>query len=86
MIAALRDPQLAREYTKNPERLHHHNMNAPAWWMFKKKSQIYCDAFAPKTPRQLMPFAMSPTFSYEKFQSFEPNFVHIYASLVNPLW
>jgi hypothetical protein len=25
-----------------------------------------------------MPFAMSPTFSDEKFRSFEPNFVHIY--------
>jgi hypothetical protein len=25
-----------------------------------------------------MPFAMSPTFSEEKFRSFEPNFVHIY--------
>lgn len=78
MVAALRDPALAAEFTKNPEMLLHHDMNPPPWWNFKKKQRIYTDAFAPKTPRQLMPFAMSPTFSDEKFRSFEPNFVHIY--------
>lgn len=78
VFAALRTPALALQYTKNPELLLHHDMNAPAWWLFKKKERIYIDAFAPKTPRQLMPFAMSPLFSDEKFRSFEPNFVHIY--------
>ena len=77
VFAALRDPKLAMKYGRNPELLLHHDMNPPAWWNFKKKEKIYCDAFAPKTPRQLMPFAMSPTFSDEKFRSFEPNFVHI---------
>jgi len=79
MFAALRNPELAKDYTAHPEKLLHHDMNAPAWWLFKKKTQIYCDGFAPKTPRQLMPFAMSPVFSDEKFHSFEPNFVQIYA-------
>jgi len=77
VFAGLRDPKLGMKYAKNPELLLHHDMNPPAWWNFKKKEKIYCDAFAPKTPRQLMPFAMSPLFSDEKFQSFEPNFVHI---------
>ncbi len=79
VFAALRNPKLAAAYTKDPSLLHHHDMNAPAWWLFAKKEKIYCDAFAPKTPRQLMPFAMSPTFSDEQFHSFEPNFVHIKA-------
>lgn len=83
VFAALRNPELAREYTADPSKLHHHDMNAPAWWNFSKKEKIYCDAFAPKTPRQLMPFAMSPIFSDEKFQSFEPNFVHIKAYIDN---
>lgn len=83
VFAALRDPALAAEYFKNPELLHHHDMNAPAWWLYKYKEKIYCDAFAPKTPRQLMPFAMSPIYSDAKFQSFEPNFVHIQAYIEN---
>ena len=78
LFAALRNPELAREFSNHPEMLLHHDMNPPPWWNFKKKSRIYADAFAPKTPRQLMPFAMSPLFSDEKFRSFEPNFVHIY--------
>lgn len=79
VFAGLRDPKLGMEYTKHPEMLMHHDMNPPAWWNFKHKEKIYCDAFAPKTPRQLMPFAMSPLFSNEQFYSFEPNFVHIKA-------
>lgn len=78
VFAALRDVKLGMQFSKNPELLLHHDMNPPPWWNFKKKARIYADAFAPKTPRQLMPFAMSPTFSDEKFRSFEPNFVHIY--------
>lgn len=78
MFIALRDPALAREFNKHPELLLHHDMNPPPWWNFKKKTRIYTDAFAPKTPRQLMPFAMSPLFSDAKFRSFEPNFVHIF--------
>lgn len=78
VFAGLRNPELGQRFTKNPELLLHHDMNPPPWWNFKKKTRIYADAFAPKTPRQLMPFAMSPLFSDEKFRSFEPNFVHIY--------
>jgi len=78
VFAGLRDPKLGRQFAEHPEMLLHHDMNPPPWWNFKKKTRIYADAFAPKTPRQLMPFAMSPTFSDAKFRSFEPNFVHIY--------
>lgn len=78
VFAGLRDAKLGRQFTQHPELLLHHDMNPPPWWNFKKKTRIYADAFAPKTPRQLMPFAMSPLFSDEKFRSFEPNFVHIY--------
>lgn len=78
VVAALRDIKLSIQFSQHPEMLLHHDMNPPPWWNFKKKTRIYTDAFAPKTPRQLMPFAMSPTFSDEKFHSFEPNFVHIY--------
>lgn len=79
VFAGLRDPERGRMYLQHPEVMLHHDMNPPAWWNFKHKKYIYADAFAPPTPRQLMPFAASPTFSMETFQSFEPNFVHIKA-------
>ncbi len=79
VFEALRNPMLARDYMQHPEKLRHHDMNTPAWWLFKKKEKLYCDAFAPKTPRQMMLFAMSPIFSEKMFRSLEPNFVHIQA-------
>lgn len=79
VFAGLRDPERGKLYTEHPEELMHHDMNPPAWWNYKKKDMIYADAFAPKTPRQLMPFAYSPFHSLEKFYSFEENFVHIQA-------
>lgn len=79
VFAGLRDPERGKLYTEHPEELLHHDINPPAWWNFKKKEMIYADAFAPKTPRQLMPFAFSPLHTLEQFYGFEENFVHIYA-------
>ncbi len=78
MIAGTQNLEIARQLMAHPEMLLHHNMNPPPWWNFKKKTRIYADAFAPKTPRQLMPFARSLTASDEQFEALEPNFVHIY--------
>jgi mono/diheme cytochrome c family protein len=78
MIAGAQNPAFGRELTENPDLLLHHNMNPPPWWNFKKKARIYADAFAPKTPRQLMPFARSLAASDEQFHALESNFVHIY--------
>jgi mono/diheme cytochrome c family protein len=64
----------------NPDMLLHHDMNPPAWWTTKKKNRLYSDAYAPKTPRQNMPFArMRNQPGWEaKWQALEPTFVHIY--------
>ncbi len=78
MIAGAQNPEVGRELAKNPEQLLHHNMNPPPWWNFDKKARIYADAFAPKTPRQLMPFARSLAATDEQFEALESNFVHIY--------
>lgn len=78
MLAGAANFEVARVLMDNPEILLHHNMDPPPWWHFKKKDRIYADAFAPKTPRQLMPFARSLTASDEVFEALEPNFVHIY--------
>ncbi len=78
MLAGVQIPEVGRALIANPELLLHHNMNTPPWWISKKKTRLYADAFAPKTPRQLMPFARALGASNEVFQSLEPNFVHIY--------
>jgi len=66
---------------KDPDMLLHHDMNPPAWWTTKKKTRLYTDAFAPKTPRQNMPFARARGSSkdwQEKWHALEPQFVHVY--------
>ena len=35
VFAALRNPMLAQDYMRHPEKLLHHDMNAPAWWHYK---------------------------------------------------
>ena len=78
MLVGAQNYQIGRKFMENPDLLLHHDMNAPPWWHFKKKQRIYADAFAPKTPRQLMPFARALNATDEQFQSLESNFVHIY--------
>jgi mono/diheme cytochrome c family protein len=74
------DPNAMRAVLANPAMLQHHDMNPPAWWTTKKKDRLYCDAFAPKTPRQNMPFARARGQQNweEKWHALEPTFVHIY--------
>jgi len=74
------NPGVMLKVASDPEMLLHHDMNPPAWWTTKKKDRLYSDSFAPKTPRQNMPFARA--FGQEnwkeKWQALEPSFVHIY--------
>lgn len=73
------NPIVAIQVAANPDMLMHHDMNPPAWWTTKKKARLYTDAFAPKTPRQNMPFARGRGQENweEKWHALEPTFVHI---------
>jgi len=74
------NPTVMFRVAAKPDMLLHHDMNPPAWWTTKKKERLYCDSFAPKTPRQNMPFARGrgqPNWE-EKWHALEPTFVHIY--------
>lgn len=83
VLAAMRDHDMNIVPMRNPGPLDHHDMNAPAWWNVKHKQKLYMDGFAPKSVRQIMPFAMSPTISGEELRGFEPAFVHILAYIEN---
>ncbi len=74
------NPQAMIKVALNPGILKHHDMNPPAWWTTKRKARLYVDGFAPKTPRQNMPFArnMDQPDWEQKWQALEPDFVHIY--------
>lgn len=73
------NPLVAMKVMADPTMLKHHDMNPPAWWTTKKKERLYTDQFAPKTPRQNMPFARGrgPAGWEEKWHALEPDFVHV---------
>ncbi len=74
------NPKVLLQVLMKPDMLQHHDMNAPAWWTTRHKNRLYIDGFAPKTPRQNMPFARNTEQrDWEaKWQALEPTFVHIF--------
>ena len=64
----------------------HHDMDAPPWWHFKRKKQIYIDGFAEKGHRGLMQFMLVRSNGPEKFREWEDEFrdVYAYISSVEP--
>ncbi len=74
-----------------PQRLtfDHHDMDAPPWWHFKKKTRLYADNFAQKHHRALMQFMLVPRNSAALVKSWENDFRHIAAyleSIEAPRW
>jgi mono/diheme cytochrome c family protein len=56
-------------------------MDPPPWWHFKKKSHIYIDGFAEKSPRGLMQFMLVKENGSEKFREWERDFEDVFAYL-----
>lgn len=61
----------------------HHDMDAPPWWHFRKKSHLYIDGFAEKGSRGLMQFMLVRQNGPEKFRHWEPDFEDVYAYLMS---
>ena len=76
-LMANRDPQL-NVVPGLPEKLVHHDHDAPAWWNFKKKQRLYSDGFALKDHRPLMQFMLIPENGPEKFREWEDDFRAVY--------
>ena len=62
-----------------PKKFVHHDMDAPAWWNFHKKPNLYIDGFAQKGHRGLMQFMMIPENGREFFLDHEDDFRDVYA-------
>jgi len=84
-----RDPDLS--IVQRPPRLDlvHHDMDAPAWWHYRRRQTLYADGFAPKGHRILMQFLLVKENGPEKFHQWEDDFRAIeswIASLEPPKW
>ena len=80
-LMAYRDAELNYHAERSPPKMIHHDMDAPAWWQFKKKTHIYIDAFAEKGHRALMQFMLVKENGPEDFKAWESNFKDVYAFL-----
>jgi mono/diheme cytochrome c family protein len=84
-----RDADLA--IVQRPPRfdLMHHDMDAPAWWHYRKRKSLYVDGFAAKGHRVLMQFLLVKENGPERFREWEDEFRDIeawIASLEPPRW
>lgn len=80
-LMAYRDPALNFYPNRPAPKMVHHDMDAPAWWQFKKKKHLYIDAFAEKGHRALMQFMMVQENGPGEFAEWESDFEDVYAFL-----
>ncbi|MFM8433810.1 MAG: c-type cytochrome, partial [Planctomycetia bacterium] len=90
-VALLRHRDADLNIVKRPPKLDlvHHDMDAPAWWHYRRRTGLYADGFAPKGHRMLMQFLLVKENGPEKFAAWEDDFRAIQAwleSLEPPRW
>jgi len=61
----------------------HHDMDAPAWWIYRKKKYLYTDAYIPRGHRSLMQFMLVRQNGPEKFREWEADFEDIETYLLS---
>lgn len=66
-----------------PSSLMHHDMDAPPWWHFSKRPEIYIDGFAERGHRGLMQFTLVPENGPDFYRQHEGDFKHIYSYLMS---
>jgi len=81
VLMAYRDVDLNVHTNRLPPRTVHHDMEAPPWWHFHRKRQIYIDGFAQKGHRGLMQFALDRSNGPEKFRQWDEEFKDVKAYL-----
>jgi mono/diheme cytochrome c family protein len=76
-----RDADLNFLADKLPAAMNHHDMDAPPWWNFHRKSHLYIDGFAEKGHKGLMQFMLVRQNGPEKFRAWESEFRDVYQFL-----
>jgi len=81
-LMSRRDTQL-NVIDSMPQPAVHHDMDAPPWWHFYKRPNIYIDGFAERGHRGLMQFTLVPENDATFYRDHETDFRHIYAYLMS---
>jgi cytochrome c5 len=81
-LMSRRDSQL-NVIDKMPEAAVHHDMDAPPWWHFHKRPNIYIDGFAERGHRGLMQFTLVPENGPDFYRNHEDDFKDVYAYLMS---
>ena len=82
-LMAYRNPDLTRSDRRLPPSMTHHDMDAPPWWHFHRKKNLYIDGFAPSGARPLMQFMLVEENGPEDFKSWEADYQNVYAYLMS---
>jgi mono/diheme cytochrome c family protein len=88
-LAHFRDERLNVHKDRGIPDFVHHDLDAPPWWHFKKKTRLYADGFAQKSSRALMQFMMVPQNGPDRFAEWEADYRDVYAyleSIEPPKW
>ena len=90
-VALMRHRDAELNIVQRPPRfdLVHHDMDAPAWWHYRRRKSLYADGFAAKGHRMLMQFLLVKENGPEKFREWEDEFRDIeawIAGLEPPRW
>ena len=79
VLMNFRDAQLNVHAERQPPPMVHHDLDAPPWWNYHTKKQLYYDGFVPKGHRALMQFFMVRENGPEKFREWENDYRDIEA-------
>jgi mono/diheme cytochrome c family protein len=90
-VALMRHRDADLNIVQRPPRfdLVHHDMDAPAWWHYRRRKSLYADGFAAKGHRMLMQFLLVKENGPERFRAWEAEFRDIeawIAALEPPRW
>jgi mono/diheme cytochrome c family protein len=90
-VALMRHRDAELNIVQRPPRfdLVHHDMDAPAWWHYRRRKSLYADGFAAKGHRMLMQFLLVKENGPERFHEWEQEFREIeswIAGLEPPRW
>lgn len=66
-----------------PPEFTHHDIDAPPWWHFYRRENIYIDGFAERGHRGLMQFMLVRENGPEKFREWESDFRDVYAYMMS---
>lgn len=66
-----------------PPELTHHDMDAPPWWHFHKRPNIYIDGFAERGHRGLMQFMLVRENGPEKIREWESDYRDVYEYMMS---